>query len=56
MEEWKYISNILNLGTSRRCVVSLTPRPIYLRIKSPRHPLDRRLLYDVEHEISNDVL
>jgi hypothetical protein len=34
---------ILDLGTSWRWVVSFTPRPIYLRGKSPRYPLDRRL-------------
>jgi hypothetical protein len=56
MEEWKYISNFLDLGTSRICVVSLTPRPIYARLKSPKHPLDRRLLCDVGHEITNGGL
>jgi hypothetical protein len=34
---------ILDLGTSFRSVVSLTPRPLYLRVESPRYPLDRRL-------------
>jgi hypothetical protein len=32
-----------DLGTSWRWVVSFTPRPLYLRGKSPRYPLDRRL-------------
>jgi hypothetical protein len=34
---------ILDLGTSWRCVVSLTPRPLYPQGKSPWYPLDRRL-------------
>jgi len=35
---------ILDLGSSRRWVVSLTPRPLYPQGKSPRYPLvDRRL-------------
>jgi hypothetical protein len=34
---------ILNLSTKWRWVVSFTPRPLYCRGKSPRHPLDRRL-------------
>jgi hypothetical protein len=33
----------LGLGTSWRWVVSFTPLPLYLRGKSPRYPLDRRL-------------
>jgi hypothetical protein len=56
MEEWKYISNILDFGTSRRCVVSLTLQPIYPQVKTPRHTLDRMLLYNVEHEITKGVL
>jgi hypothetical protein len=36
-------SRILNLCTTRRCVVSFTPRPLSLRSRSPRHPLDKRL-------------
>jgi hypothetical protein len=35
--------NCLDLGTSWRWVVSFTPLPLYLRWKSPRYPLDRRL-------------
>jgi len=34
---------IPNLGTRWRSVVSLTPRPLYSRGKSPRHPLDRKM-------------
>jgi hypothetical protein len=34
---------ILNLSTAWRWVVSLTPRPLCVRWKSPRYPLDRRL-------------
>jgi hypothetical protein len=34
---------ILNFSTRWRRVVSFTPRPLYLRGKSPRHPLGRRL-------------
>jgi hypothetical protein len=33
----------LDLGTSWRSVVSFTPRPLYLRGKSSRYPLDTRL-------------
>jgi len=33
---------ILNLGTRWRWVVSFTPRPLYLRGKSPWYPLHRR--------------
>jgi hypothetical protein len=35
--------HFLDLGTSWRWVVNLTPRPLYSRGKSPRYPLDRRL-------------
>jgi hypothetical protein len=35
--------HILDLGTSRRRVVSFTPRPLYPQRKSPWYPLDRRL-------------
>jgi len=34
---------VLNLGTKWRWVVSLTPRPLYLRGKSRCYPSDRRL-------------
>jgi len=34
---------ILDLGTKRRWVVSFTLRSLYIRGKSPRYPLDRRL-------------
>jgi hypothetical protein len=34
---------ILDLGTSRRWVVSFTPRPLYPQGKSPWYSLDRRL-------------
>jgi hypothetical protein len=40
--ERMYNSHFLELGTSWRWVVSFTPRPLYPRRKSPRHPLDRR--------------
>jgi hypothetical protein len=33
----------LDLGTSWRLVVNFMPRPLYVRGKSPRYPLDRRL-------------
>jgi hypothetical protein len=33
---------ILNLGIRWRWVVSFTPRPLYLRGKSTRHPLDSK--------------
>jgi hypothetical protein len=35
--------HFLDFGTSWRCVVSFTPRPLYPRDKSLRYPLDRRL-------------
>jgi hypothetical protein len=38
-----YSSNIFGLGTRRRRVVSFTHRPLYLREKSSRYRLDRRL-------------
>jgi hypothetical protein len=41
--KWRYSSNILDLGTRLRWVVSFTPRPHYPRGKSLRYPLDRRL-------------
>jgi hypothetical protein len=41
--EWRYSSTILVLGNKCRWVVSFTPRPLYLRGKSPRFPLYRRL-------------
>jgi len=34
---------ILNLGTKLRWAISFTPRPLYLRTKSPWYPFDRRL-------------
>jgi hypothetical protein len=34
--------HIHNFRTVRSKVVSFTPRPLYLRGKSPRYPLDRR--------------
>jgi hypothetical protein len=43
MGKWMYRSAFLNLIISWRYVVSFTPRPLYLRGKSPRCPLDRRL-------------
>jgi hypothetical protein len=43
MEEWRYSSVILCLGTRWRWEVSFTPRPLYSRGKSLRYPLDRRL-------------
>jgi hypothetical protein len=39
MGEWRYSSIILDLSTRWRWVVIFTPRPLYLRGKSPRHPL-----------------
>jgi hypothetical protein len=35
--------HFLDLGTSRRWVISFTLRPLYPREKSPPYPLDRRL-------------
>jgi hypothetical protein len=43
MGEWRYRSTIPDLGTRWMWIVSFTPRPLYLRRKSPRYPLDRRL-------------
>jgi hypothetical protein len=43
MGEWRYSSNILDLGTRWRRVVSFTPRPLYPRGKSRQYLLDRRL-------------
>jgi hypothetical protein len=34
--EWKYSSIIFDFDTRRRLVFSFTPRPVYLREKSPR--------------------
>jgi hypothetical protein len=42
MEEWRYSSTILDLGTRWRWVVSFTPRAASPRRKSPRSLLDRR--------------
>jgi hypothetical protein len=36
--------HILDLGTRWRCMVSFTPRPLYLQGKNPWYPLDRRLV------------
>jgi hypothetical protein len=41
--KWRYISNILDLDTSWRWVVSFTTRPLYHGGKSTRYPLHRRL-------------
>jgi hypothetical protein len=38
-----YNPHFLDLGTSWRWVVSLTPRPLYPRGKNHRYPLDKRL-------------
>jgi hypothetical protein len=35
--------HFLDIGTSWKWAVSFTPRPLYLRGKNPRYPLDRRL-------------
>jgi hypothetical protein len=43
MDEWRYSSTILDLGTRWRRVVSFTPRPLYPRGNRPRYPLYRRL-------------
>jgi hypothetical protein len=43
MGEWRYSSNILDLGTRWRCVVSFTPRSLYPRLKRPHYKLDMRL-------------
>jgi hypothetical protein len=40
MEEKRYSSTILDLGTRWRSVVSFTPRPLHLLGKSPWCPLD----------------
>jgi hypothetical protein len=37
------VPRMLNLGTMWRWVVNFTLRPLYLRGKSPRYPLQRRL-------------
>jgi hypothetical protein len=41
--EWMYSSTILDAGIRWRWVVSYTARPLYLRGKTPRYALDRRL-------------
>jgi hypothetical protein len=43
MGEWRYSSAILYLGSGWRCMVSFTPRPLYLQGNSPLYPLSRRL-------------
>jgi len=43
MGEWKIAPRIPNLGTRWRWVASFTSRPLHLRGKSPRNPLDTRL-------------
>jgi hypothetical protein len=36
--------SFLDIGTGWRRVASVTPRPLYHRGKSPRYPLDRKLI------------
>jgi hypothetical protein len=43
MGRWRHGSIIVDLDTNWSWVVSYTPRPLYLRGKWPRYPLDRRL-------------
>jgi hypothetical protein len=43
MWEWIFRFTCLDLGTSWRWVVSFMPLPLYMRGKSSRYPLDRRL-------------
>jgi hypothetical protein len=43
MGEWRYSSIIFDLDTRWKWVVSFTPRPLYLRWRSPRNAFDRRL-------------
>jgi hypothetical protein len=43
MEEWRYSSIFLVVGTRWGWVVSFTPLPLYSRGKSTRYPLDRSL-------------
>jgi hypothetical protein len=44
MREWRYSSTILDLGTRRGLAVSFTALTLYILEKSPRYPLDRRLV------------
>jgi hypothetical protein len=43
MGKWSYSSIIIDLGTRWRWVVCFAPQLLYLRRKSPRYPLRRRL-------------
>jgi hypothetical protein len=43
VREWRYCSNILDLGSGWRWVVSFTPQLLYFRWNRLRYPLDRRL-------------
>jgi hypothetical protein len=43
MEEWRYSSTILDLGTRRRSLDTFSPRPFHSWVNCSRHPLDRRL-------------
>jgi hypothetical protein len=43
MEEWRYSSTLLDLGTRWKWVVSFRPLPLYIRGKNTRYSLDRRV-------------
>jgi hypothetical protein len=43
MGEWRYSSNVLDLGSRCRWVVSFTTRPLYPWGYRSRYPLDKRL-------------
>jgi hypothetical protein len=42
MKEWRYIANILGLGSGCRRVARFTPLPLYASGKRFRYPMDRR--------------
>jgi hypothetical protein len=44
MEEWKYSSTILHLGTRGMRVESFMAQPLYLRGESFKYPFDRMLV------------
>jgi hypothetical protein len=43
MGEWRYSSNILDLGTRWNSVVSFTSRPLYPQGNRVRYSMDRKL-------------
>jgi hypothetical protein len=46
MREWRYSSTIFNFNARWKCVLTITPLPLYTWKNSPQYPLHQRLSSD----------